>query len=62
MGKIKLNQMDYNICVNHVNVLQTNIIKIIIKQIMLIKFIILMILKYILNVNKLIQLQTLVKI
>ena len=54
--------MVYNIIVNHVNLLNENIIRIIINKLMLIKLIIKMMLKHALNVKKLNQFQTLVKI
>ena len=54
--------MAYNLAVNHVNLLKENITKIIINKLMLIKFIMKMMLKPVLNVSKLNQLQTLTKI
>ena len=54
--------MVYNIAVNYLNLLKENIIRIIINKLMLIKFIMKIMLKYVLNVNKLNQLQTLVNI
>ena len=61
-SKNKLTSDGLQYSCNNVNLLKENIIKIIINKLMLIKFIVKMMLKHALNVNKLNQLQTLVKI
>ena len=44
--------MDYEVVANHVNLLQINVIGIITDKYMVIKFIMTMMLKHVLNVNK----------
>ena len=54
--------MDYKVIANHVNLFKENIIMINIDKLMLIKFIMKMMLKHVINVKTLNQLQILAKI